>query len=187
MPAVRQYLAFLRAINVGGHQVKMAQLKALFETLGFSGVETFIASGNVIFNAPARQTEAQLRGRIEQHLHTSLGYPVPTFLRTPAQLAGIVANAPLHVPEHEPTHTVHVGFLHTVPSTAVMQLLQDHETDMDTFACEGRELYWWCRGKTTDSLVTWPKLERLIKLNVTMRNMKTVKRLVAKYPVAAGH
>ena len=49
-------IAFLRAINVGGHTVKMDHLRQLFESLGFSGVETFIASGNVVFETNARNT-----------------------------------------------------------------------------------------------------------------------------------
>ena len=50
-----RYIAFLRAINVGGHTVKMAELKRLFEALGFTNVETFIASGNVIFDSSAKK------------------------------------------------------------------------------------------------------------------------------------
>ena len=57
MSATR-YVAFLRAINVGGHVVKMDRLRNLFEALGFSGVRTFIASGNVLFDSAARNTGA---------------------------------------------------------------------------------------------------------------------------------
>jgi len=53
-----KYIAFLRAINVGGHTVKMDHLRSLFEALGFSNVETFIASGNVIFESKSKSTRA---------------------------------------------------------------------------------------------------------------------------------
>jgi uncharacterized protein (DUF1697 family) len=53
-----RFIAFLRAINVGGHTVKMDDLRQLFEALGFSGVETFIASGNVVFETNARKVKA---------------------------------------------------------------------------------------------------------------------------------
>ena len=62
-----RYVAFLRAINVGGRRVKMHHLRELFESLGFSNVETFIASGNVIFDSPAEDTR-KLEQRIEDHL-----------------------------------------------------------------------------------------------------------------------
>ncbi len=83
-----RYIAFLRAINVGGRVVKMDQLKRLFEELPLSDVETYIASGNVIFTSAAR-TAAPLEAKIEAHLERRLGYAVPTFLRTPAELAAV--------------------------------------------------------------------------------------------------
>jgi len=46
-----RYVALLRGINLGGHTVKMDRLKKLFEELGLKNVETFIASGNVIFES----------------------------------------------------------------------------------------------------------------------------------------
>ncbi len=71
-------IAFLRAINVGGHTVKMDHLCGLFEQMGFSGVETFIASGNVIFDAPVEAGRG-LEEQIEAHLRQALG--MPTTLR----------------------------------------------------------------------------------------------------------
>ena len=53
-----RYIAFLRAINVGGHTVKMDRLREIFESLGFANVETFIASGNVVFETTAGDTAA---------------------------------------------------------------------------------------------------------------------------------
>jgi len=90
---MQRYIALLRAINVGGHNVKMEQLRALFVELGFSGVETFIASGNVSFEAPEGDASA-LAERIEAHLCAALGYEVATFLRTPAELAAVVRYEP---------------------------------------------------------------------------------------------
>lgn len=75
------YIALLRAINVGGHNVKMDALRALFEELGFSNVRSFIQSGNVFFES--NETDrAKLTREIEEHLEQSLGYMVPTMLRT---------------------------------------------------------------------------------------------------------
>lgn len=182
LDTTQRYIALLRAINVGGHHVKMADLCAMFVALDYTNVETFIASGNVIFDTRGQDLEAAHRQRIEQHLATTLGYEVPTFLRTPSEIADISRNAPLKVPEHEPSHAVHVAFLHEPLSVQAMTTINEHETAMDTFALRGRELYWYCRGKTMDSPVKWPKLERAVKAPLTMRNMKTVKRLSEKFP-----
>ena len=80
------FIAFLRGINVGGHRVKMDRLRELFEELGLEDVSTFIASGNVIFSADSGDVQS-LRVKIEEGLAKGLGYDVPTFLRTPAQLS----------------------------------------------------------------------------------------------------
>jgi uncharacterized protein (DUF1697 family) len=77
---VARSVAFLRAINVGGHTVKMADLRRSFEALGFGGVATHIASGNVIFETDAGDPAA-LEDRIEKALQTDLGYRVDTFVR----------------------------------------------------------------------------------------------------------
>ncbi|MBK7317116.1 MAG: DUF1697 domain-containing protein [Anaerolineales bacterium] len=67
-----RYFTFLRAINVGGHTVKMDVLRQLFESLGFSNVETFIASGNVIFEAKTADGKS-LEKKIEKALKEALG------------------------------------------------------------------------------------------------------------------
>ena len=79
-------IAFLRAVNVGGHTVKMDALRRHFESLGFSNVETFIASGNVIFETPFKNART-LESSIENKLRDALGYEVAAFLRTDAELA----------------------------------------------------------------------------------------------------
>ena len=87
-------IAFLRAINVGGHTVKMDYLRQLFESMGFTGIETFIASGNVIFTSQAADNPANLERAIESGLRLALGYEVATFIRTEAELAAIAAYSP---------------------------------------------------------------------------------------------
>ena len=86
MTTMQRSIAFLRAINVGGHTVKMDDLRTLFATLDFSNVETFIASGNVIFETP-KENAATLERRIEQHLQQALGYHVATFIRSASEVA----------------------------------------------------------------------------------------------------
>ncbi len=80
-------IAFLRAINVGGHTVKMDVLRRHFELLGYTDVETFIASGNVIFTAPSHNAQ-MLEMTIENKLREALGYEVATFLRTEGKWRG---------------------------------------------------------------------------------------------------
>jgi len=178
----RRYLAFLRGMNVGGHRVSMDDLRRQFDAMGFTQVETFIASGNVIFDADGRTAPASLERTIEARLQEALGYPVATFLRTPAELTDIVDRVPFHASELAvPGHTVHVGFLRASPGDALISRLAESATRMDAFGTGTREMYWLCRGKTTESLVKWPIIEKAMALEITMRNLTTVRKLVTRY------
>ena len=80
-----RYFALLRGINVGGHRIKMDRLRELVEALGFAQVETFIASGNVIFSAHSLDVRG-MEERIAGHLEGALGYEVTTSPGRPRSL-----------------------------------------------------------------------------------------------------
>ncbi len=88
-----RYIAFLRAVNVGGHVVKMDRLRALFGELGLRRVRTYIQTGNVFFETD-EPDRAALTARIERHLEQALGYRVATFLRTVAEVEAVLALDP---------------------------------------------------------------------------------------------
>ncbi len=171
-----RYVALLRAINVGGHVVKMDRLRALFAEMGHTNVETFIASGNVIFDAITRKA-ATLERSIEQHLHAALGYEVATFVRTPDELAAIVALEPFGVSAGEETRRIYVSFLREAPSEAYVAWLMSFRSDVDDFRVFGRETYWACRVSMLDSRYGKAKGDR--ETPSTSRNMTTVRKLAA--------
>src|SRR5262245_61029712 len=117
-----RHIAFLRAINVGGHTVKMATLCELFEELGFTDVSTFIASGNVIFNAPGKNTAA-LEKKIETHLEKALGYEVKTFVRNLPELAALAAHKAFPEARVKTAGAFCVGFLAEPLSPAALKAL----------------------------------------------------------------
>lgn len=88
-----RYIAFLRAINVGKRQVKMARLRDLFVELGYGVVRTYIQTGNVFFETPAT-ARAALERAIERHLLDALGFEVTTCVRTVAEVAAALARDP---------------------------------------------------------------------------------------------
>lgn len=180
MPGAR-LIAFLRAINVGGHTIKMDRLKALFEALGLSSVETFIASGNVIFDRPDEASEL-LERRIEAHLEAALGYPVATFLRAPGDVVRIAECAPLSAAERASAGALSVAFLKAPLDAGARTRLAELETADDRFFPSGRELYWWCRTRQSESIFSNAVLERELAVVSTLRGLKTVARLAAKYP-----
>lgn len=172
-------MALLRAINVGGHVVKMDRLRALFESMRLTDVTTVIASGNVLFASRARN-HTQLEQRIEAHLQRALGYEVATFLRSAEDLAAVVAHRPF--PDEEPldaSAALSVVFLKQPLGAAARMALLALRTPTDEFHTRGREVYWLCRGRISDSKVTGAKLERAVGGPVTARNITTVRKLAA--------
>ena len=175
---VRRF-AFLRAINVGGHTVKMDHLRQLFEALGLLNVETFIASGNVIFDSPVGNVQA-LEKQIESHLHESLGYAVATFIRSSSELASIANYQPFAASELE-GYALYVAFLPAPPNRESQQRLMAFRTPLDDFHVHEREIYWLCLTRSSDSAFSGALLEKAIGMPATMRNSTTVRKLAAKY------
>jgi len=181
-----RHVAFLRAINVGGHTVKMDHLRSLFEAMGLSNVETFIASGNIIFDSTT-ESAATLEKRIEDHLRDALGYSVATFLRSISDLADIAEYWPSPGMESGDEATdaarpgLYVAFVAHSPGDDASQKLLSFTTDVDEFHVHGREVYWLCRTRMSDSKFSGALLERTLGMQATIRNATTVRKIVAKY------
>jgi uncharacterized protein (DUF1697 family) len=176
-----KYVAFLRAINVGGHTVKMDYLRSLFESLGFSNVETFIASGNVIFDSTSKSTRA-LEKKIESCLAKALGYEVLTFVRSGSELAAIADYKAFSETDLTADgHTVYIGFMGSEPSEIVRENLRLLTTKVDDFVVNGREVYWLCRTRFSESQISGALLAKTLGMPTTLRNTTTVKKLAAKY------
>jgi len=177
---VSKLFAFLRAINVGGRTVKMERLRHEFESLGFSGVETFIASGNVVFEAGGRNEE-RLRAKIECHLRATLGYEVTTFIRSLAELHQVANHRPFPSSETGPGHSILVAFLSSPPDRAAAKNLIACRSETDDFHIHNREVYWLCRTRFSDSMFSGARLEKIVSGRATIRNLTTINRLAAKY------
>ena len=176
-----KYVAFLRAINVGGHTVKMNYLRGLFVDLGFANVETFIASGNVIFDSNARSART-LEQKIEGCLLASLGYEVATFVRSTSELKDIAQYKPFPDSElNAAGHTLYIGFMAHEPSDGAKEKLLSLATKTDDFHLKGREVYWLCRTKSSESEISGALLGKILGMPATLRNSTTVKKIAAKY------
>lgn len=175
-------IAFLRAINVGGHVVTMAALRGHFEKFGLEQVETFINSGNVIFSTSAKN-DAALERKIEAHLEKALGYEVKTFLRSEAELAAIARYEPFDAARIAAAPTLCVGFLAAPLDAGAQKLLMAMRTEIDDFHVHGREMYWLCTRKQTESKFSNARFERTLKISSTFRGMNTIVKLSDKYSV----
>jgi len=178
-PKKTRYIALLRGINVGGHTVKMDRLKKLFDEMGLKKVETFIASGNVIFESASTNVEA-LEKKVAGHLEKVLGYAVATFIRTDAELARIAVHPAF--PDRA-DHSVYIAFLGAEPSKESQARLFRHRTKLDDFHVHAREAYWLCRTpRMSDSEFFKVGIEKALGVPATVRNSTTVAKLVEKYP-----
>ena len=173
-------VAFLRAVNVGGHTIRMADLRTAFEALGFVAVETFIASGNVLFDT-AETDEEKLERVIERALEAGFGYPIETFVRTIDELAEIATRDPFgRADPGADSRSVYVAFLGRRPTPEAVSRLVDLATDDDAFAVVGREAYWLRRGGIGTSRFSGGLLEKILGMPATMRGMPTLEKIVAK-------
>jgi len=178
-----RYAAFLRAINVGGHVVKMDRLRKVFEAAGFSGVETVINSGNVVFESPKKSSDALAR-TLETRLEKALGYPVATFVRSMPELAAIAAHEPFGRVSLDPPTCLFIGFLRTATSRDAARQVAALSNDVDTLAADGREIYWLARKAFSGSTISYKVVEKLLRTEATFRNANTVKRMAAKFCVS---
>ena len=178
-----RYIAFLKAINVGGRNVKMEELRQIFQSMAFTNVETFIASGNVIFETDFHDY-AELQVKIEHQLLNKLGYEVSTFLRTDRQLAKIAQYKPFNEKVMSMAVAFNVGFMKQPLNKEQQNNVLSLSTDIDYFNTHHTELYWTCQTRQSESTIDAKKLERVISKPITLRTIKTIYRLTAKYPPA---
>ncbi len=176
-----RFIALLRAINVGGHTVTMERLRSIFASLEFQDVTTFIASGNVIFQAASKSAKA-LEVRIAARLRDELGYDVDTFLRSDRELTAIAGYAPFPKSAVAAALAFNVAFLGDPLDAVATRKVMALETDIDSFRVHGREVYWLCRTRQSDSRFSNAVLERTLGRRSTIRGASTIAKLAAKYP-----
>lgn len=174
-------IAFLRAINIGKRRMKMEQLRVPFEQLGLLGVETFIASGNVIFQTPSTPAHL-LTQQIEAKLRETFGYEVETFLRSLDDLVDLANYHPFPEALGNPEQAiVAIAFARDTLQADHQQVLTALNNPLDALHTKGREFYWMRRPPFSDSKLSNAKFERLLKQPLTIRNQSTIINIVEKY------
>jgi uncharacterized protein (DUF1697 family) len=175
------HAAFLRGINVSNRRTTNKGLEACFAKLDLDDVTTFRASGNVVFTAEGRRAAGKLQGEIEQQLERALGYPVPTFLRTAAQMRAIAKHQPFPPKRVAASNGKLQALLLTKsPTAAVRKKVAALALEDDPLTFEGSELYWLPSGGTRDSGLDLKALGAAIGL-YTQRTKGTLDQIAAKF------
>jgi uncharacterized protein (DUF1697 family) len=174
------YGAFLRGMNLGAHRrITNRDLAAAFTALGFAEVSPYRASGNVAFQTRATDERALAR-RIERGLEASLGYAVPTFVRTAAHMTQIAARAPFPAAAVDAsTGKLQVALLPREPAQTVAREARSLASAEDMLAMDGSELYWLPSGRMIESELDLKRLEALVG-PWTMRTKATIEGMASK-------
>jgi uncharacterized protein (DUF1697 family) len=176
-----RYAAFLRGMNIGGRRIKNDELKASLERIGFDEVAIFRASGNAIFEVGGRRGPKKLTAQVEDGLGDALGYEVPVFLRTAAEVRAIAAHAPFDAQHVEASAgKVQVSLLLEEPKAAAGKRVLALSTDRDRLAIHGRELYWLPSGGISESDLDLQAIGSALGLS-TMRTKGTIEQIAAKH------
>jgi uncharacterized protein (DUF1697 family) len=177
---VATWAAFLRAINVGGRRVTSADLCAPFTEMGFEDVQSFRASGNVVFRA-GREAEAKLAARIEQGLESALGYDVAVFLRGEDEMRALAAHEPFKPSVIKASQgKLQVAFLNKLPAASVHKEVLARATPEDRLAFGVRELYWLPSGGISESELDMAGISKMIGVT-TFRTQGTIEQIAAKW------
>jgi uncharacterized protein (DUF1697 family) len=177
---MHRYFAFLRAINVGGHTIKMEALRKLCESFGLSDVKTFINSGNLIFLSEC-QDVATLELQMASGFHSVLGYEVTTFIRSEAELRQIATYQAFPQSEVDAATAFNIAFLAGSLDEEAKDKLAALTTDIDRFVPHAREVYWLCRKMQSESRFSNAVLEKTLGMKSTLRGANTIHKIAARY------
>jgi uncharacterized protein (DUF1697 family) len=171
-----KYIAFLRAINVGGRQIKMADLAEHFKAIGYADVETVITTGNVIFDTESQSAEA-LALDIETKLEPLLGFKSEVFVRSAAEITTILAMAATLSPPIPANGELNVAFLSRSLTEAQATTLAGLANKMDQFVVQDREVYWICQVPQNASKFSNGVFEQKLKVRSTFRRVSMLTAL----------
>jgi uncharacterized protein (DUF1697 family) len=170
--AVTTCIALLRGINVGGsHMVAMRDLKAMFETLGCTGVQTYIQSGNVIFRSAAANRPA-LAKRLSAAVSERHGFEPRVLVLTSRELERAAAANPFREADGDP-RSLHLFFLADRPRRPDLTSLEALKAPTERFALTGRTFYLHTPAGFAGSRLA-ARVERVLGVAATARNWRTV-------------
>jgi uncharacterized protein (DUF1697 family) len=175
-----KYVAFLRAINVSGRNIKMPELAEHFRSLGYEHVETFITTGNVIFQS-AVTSSSELAAAIAVEIEPLLGFKSEVFVRSIDELRGIAAEAATFLPKVPTNGELNIGLL-SADLTAVQEaaLLALCGTT-DELVAMGQSIYWVCQTAQNKSKISNGVIEQKLKMRTTLRRSTVFDGLLAEY------
>jgi uncharacterized protein (DUF1697 family) len=172
---MKTFIVLLRGINVGGHRrIKMADLRALLEKVGFSEVTSYIQSGNIILKA--NQTAGKVKKLVADAIEKKYGFTVQVMVRIPQEWQQAIENNPFPSEQRDP-QKLHFTFLDGSPSESALQDLVQFQTEAELFEIRGQVLYVYYSNGAGRSKLTNNFFETKLGVSGTARNWNTVQKI----------
>jgi uncharacterized protein (DUF1697 family) len=179
-------VALLRAVNVGGCTLRMTDLKALVEDLGYARARTVLQTGNVLFRPAGRREPARIEQQLERELQTRLAIQAAVFVRRAAEWSEIVESNPFRAEAAaDPAHLV-LMLLKSTPSASALASLQAAIKAREVIRGVDRRLYIVYPDGIGRSKLTNTLIERTLGTPSTARNWNTVLKLRAALEAPVG-
>jgi len=170
------YIALLRGINVGGHKkVPMAELRELLTNSGLKNVQTYIQSGNVIFQSNDTNT-LNLENYIQKLIIAHFGFEISVLVRTRKQLEIIFNNCPFSEKKKKESY---FALLSDVPQTSLVNDAYGKSYENEEYAIEKDCIYFYCANGYGKAKFNLNFFERKLKVSATSRNYKTMIKLLS--------
>lgn len=171
------YAALLRGVNVGSSKrMKMHELRGVFESLSLPNAQTYLQSGNVIFESAELELDP-IAGRIEAAIESSFGFHSDVILRSADQMEAVVAKNPFASVADTDTSKLLVYFLKREPSADASRSLQDLKAAPEKVVLSGKEVYiHYPNGQGQSKL---PPMDKQLKVSGTARNWNSVTNILA--------
>ena len=171
-------IAILRGINVSGHKlIKMQDLKNLLVELNFSNVNTYIQSGNVVFQCKKTDTK-KLSKQIEEAVQKKYEFEVPVITRTIAEFITAANANPFLKQNNIELEKLHLTFLSDIPDKAIAAKIADLDYYPDKFYIVNREIYLYCPNGYGNTKLNNNFFEKKLETSATTRNLKTITELI---------
>ena len=173
------YISILRGINVSGQKkIRMEDLKALYETLSFRDVTTYIQSGNIIFTTSINIKISAIAEKIEQAIEGKYHFHVPVIIRTTDEMHQVLSSNPFLNEEGINREKLHVTFLEELPQSTKVIAIKESDFSPDRFRIIGKEVYLYCPGGYGNTKLSNTFFEKKLHVKATTRNWKSVGKLV---------
>lgn len=170
---MKRYIALLRGINVGGHKkLKMADLKLLFEDLGFENVTTYIQSGNVVF---AAKNGNNLEGKISKEIEKRFGWEVPVLVKSSDKVNKILRDCPFE--ETKKTEAYFMLFA-APPKIELMEAIANLSYPEEEFVITPECVYIYYKNGAGKAKLNNNFFEKKLQVAATTRNYRTLVKLV---------